>query len=267
VELKFTKVSGLGNDFILIDNRDGKLIGDEREFFRKICQRRIAVGSDGVILLEKSDRADFKYRHFNSDGSRAEMCGNGARCIAYYAVQKGIADSSLLFEMNDVIYQATVEQNNVSIQMPSPTEIRTDLNIKIENSLSLGGFVRIGVPHLVLFSDDVMHLDVNEIGRKYRYHPAFTEGTNVNFVQIVDSRTIKIRTYERGVEAETLACGTGAVSSGIISFVQKNIHPPISVITMGGFLTIEFADQFNPLYLIGEAKIVYEAEMIDLDLK
>ncbi len=265
--MKFTKVSGLGNDFILFDNRNLNFSGEEREFFSKICQRRISVGADGVILLEKSQKADFKYRHFNSDGSLAEMCGNGARTICYYAVKNRIAPSKLSFEVEGVIYEAVVSQNRVTLKMPPPTQISTQTVQVYESFLEAGGFVRIGVPHLVLFTNEVDQVDVFQIGRHYRHHPYFKYGTNVNFVQVIDKQTIKIRTYERGVESETLACGTGATSSAIISQLVKKIFPPVTVRMPGGNLVVNWESEFQTVFLEGEAAIVYNGELINPEFK
>lgn len=265
--MKFTKVTGLGNDFILFDNRNQYFTGEEREFFAKICQRRISIGADGVILLENSQKADFKYRHFNSDGSVAEMCGNGARTICYYAVKNGLVPKTLSFEVEGVIYQAVVLENQVTLKMPPPTEISTHTLQIDEEYLEAGGFVQIGVPHLVVFADDVDLIDVAQIGRHYRFHPYFKNGTNVNFVQLIDNQTIKIRTYERGVEAETLACGTGATSSAIISRLVKNLIPPITVKMPGGTLTINWESNFKTVFLEGEAAIVYDGELVVPDFR
>ncbi|MBN1352135.1 diaminopimelate epimerase [candidate division KSB1 bacterium] len=259
--MRFTKLTALGNDFILFDNRDSRLTGNEREFYRKICKRRTGVGADGVILLEQSDEADFKYRHFNSDGSEAGMCGNGARSFAYYLVQKGISTNVLQFEIDSVIYRAFVEQISVRIEMPPPREVLTEMNLDVLKPLEFGGFVDVRVPHLVLFSSDIQHLNVNELGKHYRHHQAFPGGTNVNFIQLIDSQTIEIRTFERGVENETLACGTGSVSSAIISALKKGMQPPIKVITRGGPLTVDFKEDLKIIYLLGEAKIVYEGDL------
>ncbi len=259
--MKFTKVTGLGNDFILFDNRDQHFSGEEREFFSRICQRRISVGADGVILLENSQKANFKYRHFNSDGSLAEMCGNGARTICYYAVQNGLAPAALSFEVEGVIYEAIVSGNRVTLKMPPPTEISTRTVQVDEKNLESGGFVQPGVPHLVVFTDEVDAIDVTQIGRRYRFHPHFKNGANVNFVQVINEETIRIRTYERGVEAETLACGTGATASAIISHLVKKLNSPILVKMPGGNLTVSWESDFKKVFLDGEAAIVYYGEL------
>lgn len=259
--MKFTKLSGLGNDFILFDNREGQFTGDERDFFRQICQRRVSIGADGVILLEKSKAANFKYRHYNADGSYAEMCGNGARSVCYYAFLNQIAPSHLTFEINNTINEAWIEDDQVRLKLPPPEEIMTSLDIVKESELEEGGFVRVGVPHLVIFVDEINQLDVFQIGRHYRNHPFFKDGANVNFVKIIDANTIKIRTYERGVENETLACGTGSVAAAIIYHATQKAEPPIIVKNTGGDLIVNWDESFNPLFLQGKVKIVYYGEL------
>lgn len=259
--MNFTKITGLGNDFILFDNRHAVLSGEGRAFFREICQRRVSVGADGVILLEASQRADFKYRHFNSDGSDAEMCGNGARSICYYAFVNKIVSAHHSFEVNEAIYEAWVKGNQVKLKMPPPEQIIPELGIVTEAELEEGGFVQVGVPHLVIFSSDVTQIDLMQIGRHYRFHPQFTRGANVNFVQVLDAKTIQIRTYERGVEAQTLACGTGSTAAAIIAALKKGLNPPIQVNNPGGSLQLDWGDNFNPIYLEGAVKIIYEGRL------
>ena len=261
----FSKLSGLGNDFILFDNRDVRLTGTESSFFQKICQRRTGIGADGVILLENSIRATFKYRHFNADGSVAEMCGNGARSICYFAVTHRIAPPDHTFEINETLYKAQVQENQIMLTMPPPTEIRKKIDIVTEPELEEGGFVQVGVPHLVVLVPDVQQVDVAGLGFKYRHHPAFASGANVNFVECIDSNTIRIRTYERGVEAETLACGTGSTAAAIIACLKKDCQLPLQVINPGGTLTLNWDADFNPVYMIGPAKIVYQGNLNPAD--
>ena len=258
-------MSAAGNDFILFDNRNGALSGEENDFFHRICERRQAVGADGVILIEKSSVADFKYRHFNADGSPAEMCGNGARAVCFYAVSRGIAQPHHIFEIQGVEHEAWVTKDEVKLRMPSPTEINATLGIVTEKFLEEGGFIVLGVPHLVIFVGKVEDIDVPKLGRKYRAHPRFNNKTNVNFVQVCDIDTIRVRTFERGVEEETFSCGTGAVSSAILTHIARGINPPISVQTKGGVLRVNWEDFRRDVYLSGEAKIVYEGKLINPD--
>lgn len=262
--LKFTKLSATGNDFILIDNRDGKLSGDEHDFFHQICQRRQSVGADGILLIENSDQYHFSLRYFNSDGHIGEMCGNGARAVAYYAFSQQLAPADMKFDVLGVVYQAIVEDNWVKLYMPAPVEIREYPKVVDETDFQEGGYLNVGVPHYVLFVEDVEKVDVEKIGRKYRYHQAFQPwGTNTNFVQIIDKNHLKIRTYERGVEEETLACGTGTISAAILAKFQKIIDLPVTVQARGGLLRVNFDNDMTKILLEGQAKILYYGELLN----
>lgn len=261
--LKFTKLSATGNDFILIDNRDGKLSGNEHQFFRQICQRRQSVGADGILLIENSDQYHFSLRYFNSDGHIGEMCGNGARAAAYYAYTNELAPAEAQFDVLGVVYQATVNKNWVKLVMPPPVEIRQYPGVVEEADFQEGGYLNVGVPHYVLFVPEVDQVDVETIGRKYRYHTTFQPwGTNTNFIEIVDDKNLKIRTYERGVEQETLACGTGTISSAILAKLQKNIELPVTVYAPGGILRVDFDNDMTKILLEGQVKIVYFGELV-----
>ena len=262
--LKFTKLSATGNDFILIDNRDGKFSGNEHDFFCQICQRRQSIGADGILLIEKSDQYHFSLRYFNSNGHIGEMCGNGARAAAYYAHTHQLAPAEVQFDVLGVDYQATVNENWVKLAMPPPVEIQEYPGVVEENDFQEGGYLNVGVPHYVLFVDDVEKIDVEKIGRKYRYHPSFQPwGTNTNFVQVVDHNNLKIRTYERGVEEETLACGTGTISSAILAKLQRNIELPVTIHAPGGILRVDFDTDMTKILLEGQAKIVYFGELVN----
>ncbi len=262
--IKFTKLSATGNDFILFDNQDGRFRGDEHAFFRDICQRRISVGADGVLLLESSPRNDFSLRYYNSDGSLGEMCGNGARAAAYYAWYHQIAGPTMTFDVLGVVYEARIQENWVSLVMPPPVSIQEFPGVADEADGKEGGYLNVGVPHFVLFVDDVETIDVEAIGRKYRYHPAFQPwGTNTNFVQVLDPSNLKIRTYERGVEAETLACGTGTISAAILASRQRAIQLPVTVHARGGQLRVFFETDMTKILLEGQAKIVYYGQLFD----
>ena len=255
--IPFSKLNGSGNDFLLIDNRGGILRGiDLPAFVGKVCDRSRSIGADGVIFIEKSRRADFRWGFYNADGSRAEMCGNGGRCAARFAVERRIAGKRLSFETDAGLIRAQVDGRRVKLQMtPSRGLVRS-------KSLTLHGrkieyaFLDTGVPHAVLFVPDLSKIDLMGTGRGIRSHRAFApRGTNVDFVQVKDG-TVWVRTYERGVEGETLACGTGAVAAGILSAVRGYARPPVAVRTRGGeVLTIHFdpdADGFGDVYLEGD---------------
>ncbi|MBD3415166.1 MAG: diaminopimelate epimerase [Candidatus Aminicenantes bacterium] len=258
---KFAKMTATGNDFILFDNRNIEFKGKEKDYFRRLCQRRFSVGADGVILIEESCSADFKYRHFNSDGHPVHICGNGARAACRFAYQKKIAGENITFEVNETIYHGWCSKDRVTIDHPAPQDTQTELGIIQEKTFKEGGFAIIGVPHLVIFSNHVQDVDVNELGKKYRHHPRFEKGANVNFVQVLDNHRIKVRTFERGVEGETYACGTGAMASAVISHICNGVASPVEVKTKGGDLLVKWDQGFSRLYLEGEAHLVFEGQL------
>lgn len=261
--LSFFKFSATGNDFILIDNRKQMFTGDEVEFFHQICQRRVSVGADGVLLIENSPEYDFQLRYFNADGSQTE-CGNGARSAAYFAFKNKIADRKMRFRFDDAVYEAEVNNNFVKLKLPPPRDWRTATGILEEDFLEAGGFINTGVPHLVLFGRAVDEYDVQTVGQKYRYHRQFQpQGANVDFVEIVSPNQLKVRTYERGVEKETLSCGTGCVASAFISNLKKGTRFPIEVVTRGGILRVDRDETSGYLYLEGEVKLVYEGRLME----
>ncbi|MFQ5706189.1 MAG: diaminopimelate epimerase [bacterium] len=263
-KIPFVKISATGNDFILFDNREKMFTGAEGDFFRKICQRRSWVGADGVLLIENSQDFDFQMRYFNSDGRESEMCGNGARGAAYFALQQGIVPGpKMSFTVSSNRYEATVQENRVRLKMPPPRDIRKNLGIVEESFLREGGFVNTGVPHFVLFTDDLESLEILTPAQKYRYHPIFQpKGTNVDFVQVVDRSRINVRTYERGVEGETLACGTGCVAAAVVASLRKLTGLPVEVVTRGGVLKVYGDSAEASLFLEGEVRIVYEGRLL-----
>ncbi len=262
--LKFTKLSATGNDFILFDNRQKMLTGEEHDFFRQLCQRRTGVGADGILLIEPSEIFNFSMRYFNSDGFLGEMCGNGARAAAFYAFTQKIASADVTFDVLGVPYHAFINSNWVKLFMPPPVEIKEYPGVLDESEFDEGGYLNVGVPHYVIFVPDVERVEVLTIGRKYRYHQAFAPwGTNTNFVQLVDKNSLKIRTYERGVEEETLACGTGTISSAVLAHRQKGLQLPLTVLAKGGLLRVDFDEDLTEIKLEGQVNIVYQAELND----
>jgi diaminopimelate epimerase len=263
----FTKMSGHGNDFIIIDNMERNISMDWMECARRWCRRRTGVGADGLLLIEQSNSADFTLRIFNADGSKAEMCGNGARCAAAFAFDRKIAGPRMKFETVAGIIEANVDGIDVSIKMTNPGQIREDIKLSIEGKDLSVCSINTGVPHTILFTDNIEHVPVEETGQKVRFHQEFEpEGTNVDFVGILGPRKILVRTYERGVEAETLACGTGAVASAIACSMCKDIgNPPINVVMPGGTLIVSFqrqGDRFRNVWLKGKVDWVYRGEII-----
>jgi diaminopimelate epimerase len=266
--LPFVKMSGTGNDFILIDHRKPVIAREVMpEFARLVCRRRFSAGADGLIFIEDSDQADFKWLFFNADGSEAEMCGNGARCAARFAYMKGIASAHMRFETMAGIIEAKVADVNVSVLMTTPKDFRQDLEIDCDGkSISLHT-VDTGVPHAVVFVDDYDQVDVCQLGSRIRHHQQFMPaGTNVNFVMSLGNGVFKVRTYERGVENETMACGTGAVASALIAAVKGLAKSPVEIVTSGDDrLSIIFDLRKGPVannvFLKGPAHVIYNGEL------
>jgi len=267
MKIPFMKMSGSGNDFILIDHRRPFFSKAQmQELARKVCRRRISVGADGLIFIESSERADFKWQFFNADGSEAEMCGNGGRCAARFAYLKGIAGPSLTFETVAGILSARVEGMRVKLELTNPHSLKLDEPLAVEGKSLTVSSLNTGVPHAVLFVEDVEGWNVVRTGRIIRNHPHFApSGTNVNFVRVEKGSHLIVRTYERGVEDETLACGTGVVASSLISAFKEFVTSPVSVKTQGGevlkvYFEIE-GKEVKKVYYEGDVHIIYEAEM------
>jgi len=265
--IPFTKMSGTGNDFIIIDNRK-HLVEDETltEFVKGICRRKMSVGADGLILIESSDKADFRWRFFNSDGSLAEMCGNGARCAARFAYLNGIAGDTLSFETEAGIISGQVKGRGAKVKIPDPEDLRLDFRVDLDKGSLTVNSLNTGVPHVVILQDAIDDVDVVGLGRQLRYHDAFAPaGTNVNFVCRQKTGQLAIRTYERGVEDETLACGTGAIASALVASCKTDGTSPVSLQTRSGeSLTIYFRasnHRFTDVYLEGDARLIYTGEL------
>ncbi|MFZ4438154.1 MAG: diaminopimelate epimerase [Syntrophales bacterium] len=267
--IEFYKMSGSGNDFILIDNRDGSLaVGDVVEFVKSVCQRKISVGADGLFLIEKSDRVDFRWRFYNADGSEAAMCGNGARCAARFAYLSGIAGERMSFETGAGIIDAEVRGDIVKVRLTEPFALVMDDEIRIENTTLFIHSINTGVPHVVHFVRDPDDFDVFNTGRAIRRHEHYQPaGTNANFAAVLDNHTLRVRTYERGVEDETLACGTGSVASALIAARKGLVESPVDVrVQSGETLRIHFErteEGFTKVYLEGKAKVVYQGVLWD----
>lgn len=267
--LAFEKMSGAGNDFIIIDHRRKFLAREEQpEFARKVCRRKFSVGADGMILIEESRDADFKWQFYNADGSVAEMCGNGARCAARFAFRHGIAGKSMRFETiaGVIVAEVLADEEMVSLRMTDPVDCQ------LGRSLELGGqqvavpSINTGVPHAVIFVDG-SDIPIKEWGREVRNHRLFQPaGTNVNFIRLLADGRLHVRTYERGVEDETMACGTGAVASAIIAALLGKVASPVQVVTSGGEqLTVVFdlpeAAMIRNVRLQGPARRIYEGHL------
>jgi len=261
--LRFTKMDGAGNDFILIDNRAGEIHLDRTQIAR-LCDRHRGIGADGILLLENpSDHADFRMRYFNADGGEAEMCGNGARCFARFANQVAGAHGRISFETPAGVISAELAGDLVTLHMTEPTDLRLSVSLQIGAEKKIVHFVNSGVPHVVVPVAQVGEAAVSRDGSAIRHHEMFSpNGANVNFIEKRGADKIAVRTYERGVEDETLACGTGVVASALIFAATENVNGPIDVVARGGDeLRVGFEKidkQFRIVTLTGPAEFVFE---------
>ena len=266
-KIPFYKMSGSGNDFILIDNRDG-IVDDQylKQLVVGACRRKMSAGADGLLLIENSSRADFKWRFYNADGSRAEMCGNGARCACRFAFITGITGPELSFETDVGLVTGEVIDDRVKIGMTDPIDLRENRTLLVGETTFHYDFINTGVPHVVLSTDDIEGIDVLELGRAIRYHEIFSPaGTNVNFVEPIGDNSIAVRTYERGVEDETLACGTGCVAASLMMCLKHQWASPVNVKTRSNvmlrvYYTIE-EGVFTRIYLEGDARVIYHGTL------
>jgi diaminopimelate epimerase len=252
----FNKYQGAGNDFIIIDNRNGIFNPDDYKLINKLCDRRFGIGADGLILICNSPDYNFEMKYFNSDGFIGSMCGNGGRCSADFAIKKGIAGKKLSFNAADGVHKAFAENGIIRLQMNDPMEPQI-----INGSY----FINTGSPHYVVFSKNINDIDVNTEGKKFRWAADFAPGgTNVNFVEI-EKNGIYVRTFERGVEEETLSCGTGVTASAITSVLSGHLDTnPVRVRTKGGNLSVSFnisGKSVSDVWLSGPATFVFEGKI------
>jgi len=261
--VKFTKLTGNGNDFIVFDNLDNSIDSFiNSRFVKKITARRFSIGADGVIFISKSDKADFHWRFFNSDGTEADMCGNGARCVARYAYNNGLAQKTMKFETGAGIIEAyIIDDTDVKVQLTNPHSLEVDNSITIDGIEYTYSFINTGVPHIVLYVDNIDKVDVKGLGSKLRYHSNFSpNGVNVNFISVVSPTELIIRTYERGVEDETLACGTGSTAAALVSIAKGIVTSPVRLKTASDrYLTVY--REVDNVYLEGEARVVYNGTL------
>jgi len=261
--LRFTKMNGAGNDFVLLDNRAGDL-HLTREQIARLCDRHRGIGADGVLLLERATNgADFRMRYYNADGGEAEMCGNGARCFARFADRTAGPLEELSFETPAGVIGAKLEGELVRLEMSEPKDLRLDLKIALNERRIVGHYLDSGVPHVVVPVEKIETVDVHSLGAQIRHHPMFMpRGANANFIEQRGPHAIAIRTYERGVEAETLACGTGVVASALVFAATAKLDGPIDVQVRGGdTLQVDFArenERFTNVTLTGPADFVFE---------
>lgn len=257
MKVNFYKYQGTGNDFIIIDNRKNNISLSEMQI-NQLCDRRFGIGADGLMLLENHPSLDFNMKYFNADGKESTMCGNGGRCLVAFAKSISLIDKKTNFNAIDGVHKATVNKNNsISLQIQDVSYVRL---------VNTNYFLNTGSPHYVTFRDDIKNIDVYNRGREIRYSAEFSpEGTNVNFVEFQNDKLF-VRTYERGVENETLSCGTGvtasAISASIYSDSDKNSY---NIITKGGYLNVSFKKQdsntFSDVWLTGPATFVFNGEI------
>ncbi|MBK9098300.1 MAG: diaminopimelate epimerase [bacterium] len=270
----FTKMSGAGNDFVIVDKKLNRDFDVSTKLVQLLCDRRNGIGSDGLIVISDASEHNFVMNYFNADGSTGSLCANGARCAVFYASETGrLNDAGAKFISNEVEYKGEVLNNSeVKFYLNPPKKIKYNFKIKAAGRLLNAHFADTGSPHVVIDINESEGLfqtldsvPIESIGKEIRYLPEFSpDGTNVNFVEVKDG-IVHIRTYERGVEAETLACGTGSVAAALISFVNKKLTVPIQIIPKSKEkLLVNFEvenSKVKKLSLTGPAKIVFTGEM------
>lgn len=257
-EILFSKFQGTGNDFILIDDREKKHTQNTEELFRLLCDRKFGIGADGLILIRNHEKANFEMVYHNADGKKGSMCGNGGRCAVVFAKKLGLCTDEGTFVHDGTLYSFRILSNDfielaILKQKPEVKQLHNEVTF----------FVNTGSPHYVQFVTDVENTDVTEHGKKIRNSDMFKpDGTNVNFVQVLDKDKIYVRTYERGVEAETLSCGTGVVAAALCFMVlsRQNLHEVI-VKTKGGLLIVQFLPD-DSINLVGPAMKVFEGKTL-----
>jgi diaminopimelate epimerase len=269
MKIKFTKMHGAGNDFVLIDDRDGKVPWEDHFLMAALAGRRTGIGCEGVILVQHSDKADFRMRFLNPDGTEVELCGNGSRCAAAFAHSIGASGTALTMETMCGLIDAQLSDSGVCVWMPEPSKKNYGIELKVGKMSVRGDFINTGVPHFVVQVPNISTVDVEGLGRALRLHPAFApDGTNVDFVTFRAPNRMSMRTYERGVEAESGACGTGAVACAVVAVETQQFTLPANVKTPSGYdLTIDGDWRHRKctgLTLSGPVKFVFTGE-IDLD--
>ena len=263
----FWKMHGAGNDFILIDDREQKFPDQDHDLIHKIATPKYGIGSEGVILIQPSESADFRMRFYNPDGSEVEMCGNGARCVARLAHEIGVAPASMKFDtVAGVIAAEILSEDQVQLTMTRPKDLRLNVELVLQEQTFPYHFVNSGVPHVVIEMQDLANQDIHSLGAAIRYHDAFQpNGTNVNFIEVTGPDRLNVRTYERGVEAETLACGTGMVACGLIAGSLGKVSTPVKITCASGdVLEVNYIanqDSMDNVTLTGPAVHVFKGEI------
>lgn len=251
----------------MIDNREGR-ITEAAELTRRVCTRALSVGADGLILVEPSTRASVRIRYYNSDGSLGEFCGNGTRCAARFAFLSEMAGRQMTLETDAGIVSAEIlADERVTISLPPPQQFRAERPLNVDGTTVHGSSIVVGVPHYVMFvNEDLWERDIRSLGSAIRRHRELQpQGSNVNFVVVRDSGAIEVRTYERGVENETLSCGSGVVASVAVSALFGRVKAPVRVLTRSG-ITLEVSlrvdgGELRDVYLTGDARLIYRATL------
>lgn len=273
-KIKFTKMSGAGNDFVVIDKNENNNLSIDELFVKKLCDRRNGIGADGLITIENSDENNFTMNYYNADGSTGSLCANGARCAIKYAeITDRLKNNKAEFNSNEVTYRGEIlNDNEVRFYLNPPKKIKYNFKVKAGGRLLNAHFTDTGSPHVIIdikesegFLTSLESVPVELLGKEIRYLPEFSPGgTNVNFIDVIDG-IVHIRTFERGVEAETLACGTGSVAAALICFVNKKLTVPIELIPKSKeklFVNFEVENsKVRNLSLTGPAKVVFTGEM------
>ena len=260
MKLNFYKYQGTGNDFIMVDNRTSVLSKNDTKLIRRLCDRKFGIGADGLILLENSENSqdDFKMVYFNADGNESSMCGNGGRCLVAFAKYLGIISDRAAFTAIDGFHEAVIEDEKVGLKM---------MDVEGVSEIGTALFLNTGSPHHVIFSEEVDQINVKQEGAAVRYSPEYEAkgGTNVNFSSSLDESTLKVRTYERGVEDETLSCGTGVTAVAIAAYHSGRISSnKVELKTPGGELSVRFTpkgDTYSDVWLTGPAQQVFKGEI------
>lgn len=263
----FWKMHGAGNDFILIDDRAQTFPDQDHALIQRIATPKYGIGAEGLILIQPSQTADFRMRFYNPDGSEVEMCGNGARCVARLAHEIGVAPASMKFDtVAGAIAAEILSEDQVRLTMTQPKDLTLNAELILQGQPLTYHFVNSGVPHVVIEMADLARQDIHSLGAALRYHEAFKpSGTNVNFIEITGPDSLNVRTYERGVEAETLACGTGMVASGLIAGSLAKVRTPVHITCASGdVLVVDYQvtpDGIENVTLSGPAVHVFSGEI------
>jgi len=257
VKIPFFKYQGTGNDFVMIDNRKHEFPLQNQNLIAKICDRRFGIGADGFIVLQNHNKADFLMHYFNADGQLGSFCGNGGRCVVAFAKHLGIIGKQTNFAAFDGLHDATISGNFVSLSMHDVDHIQT---------YPTHAFLDTGSPHHIEFVEETKHLDVRTQGAIIAHNETYgEEGANVNFVAVIKARKIQVRTFERGVENETLSCGTGVTAAALAAFsTGKVANSKIEVHTLGGDLTVSFTPRgkgFSDIFLTGSTELVFSGTL------